>query len=48
MTLQVASGPFQGDLRTLLSQIEKISAASNGDEAFHVAGDISFDPGATR
>ncbi len=40
VTLQVASGPFQGDLRTLLSQIEKISAASNGDEAFHVAGDV--------
>lgn len=40
VSLQVGSGPFRGDPRTLLSQIEKISAGSNDNEAFHVSGDV--------
>jgi len=37
----VTSGPFRGDARALLGQISKVDHALEGDEAFHVAGDVA-------
>lgn len=40
VSFQVSPGPYRGDLRTLLSQIDKVTSATQRDEAFHVAGDV--------
>ena len=37
----VTPGPFRGDARALLGQIEKVDHALAGDEAFHVSSDVA-------
>lgn len=41
VSFAVSPGAYRGDLRTLLSQIDKVTSATQGDEAFHVAGDVT-------
>lgn len=36
----VTPGPYSGDLGTLLSQIDKVQTALQGNEAFNVANDV--------
>lgn len=40
VSFQVSPGKYDGDLRTLLAQIDKVTAALQGDEAFHAAGPV--------
>ena len=37
----VMTGPFRGDARELLGQIEKVDHALAGDEAFHISSDVA-------
>ncbi len=41
VSFAVTTGPFRGDARELLRQIEKVDHAVAGDKAFHVSSDVA-------